>query len=262
MGEIEEASVTKPKRKIWKIVVPVIVVAILIPSLMYAYAYFALGNALLKEDKIEAAVLAFKTSDQLLPGFSENQLILGWSYLMLDDLNNAKQAFSYALNQQDDFAEAYGGLAIVEVLAENLEAGMELIKKAMAIDDERAQGNSIIVTLKYGWEFGTDPFEARHVEGFDTMREAKDAIRDAIKCECGECKVELTNQRRERREAKAKAQATTARFFYQISLLEQKVRNLKSDHARGDLEKMYLTLNGIRETAQNFMMEVDEKGGE
>ena len=48
MSENEEVPVGKPKRKIWKIVVPVIILAILIPSLMYAYAYSALGDAYYK----------------------------------------------------------------------------------------------------------------------------------------------------------------------------------------------------------------------
>lgn len=48
MSETEEVPVGKPKRKIWKIVVPVIILAILIPSLMYAYAYSALGDAYYK----------------------------------------------------------------------------------------------------------------------------------------------------------------------------------------------------------------------
>lgn len=48
MSENEEVPVRKPKRKIWKLVVPVIIVAILIPSLMYAYAYIALGDAYYK----------------------------------------------------------------------------------------------------------------------------------------------------------------------------------------------------------------------
>lgn len=43
--ETEEIPIGKPKRKIWKLVVPAIIVAILIPSLMYAYAYFALYDA-------------------------------------------------------------------------------------------------------------------------------------------------------------------------------------------------------------------------
>lgn len=45
MSGTEEVPVEKPKRKIWKIVVPVIVVAILIPSMMYVYGYIALGDA-------------------------------------------------------------------------------------------------------------------------------------------------------------------------------------------------------------------------
>ena len=61
---------------------------------------------------------------------------------MLDDLYKAKQSFNNALNQQDDFAEAYGGLAIIEILAENLAAGMEYIEKALTIDN-----NSHLATL-------------------------------------------------------------------------------------------------------------------
>ena len=45
MSETEEVPVRKPKRKIWKIVVPVIIIAVMIPSLMYVYAYFALDDA-------------------------------------------------------------------------------------------------------------------------------------------------------------------------------------------------------------------------
>jgi len=54
-------------------------------------------------------------------------------------------------------------------------------------DDERSIGNSIIISLKDGWQFGTDPWEARHVEGFDTLQEAAEGIRAAIPCFCSEC---------------------------------------------------------------------------
>jgi hypothetical protein len=39
------------------------------------------------------------------------------------------------------------------------------------IDDERSQGNSIIVTLEEGWDFEYDP--GCGVRGFDTIAEAK-----------------------------------------------------------------------------------------
>ncbi len=45
MSETENIPVEKPKRKIWKIIVPVIVIIILIPVLMYVYGYVALGDA-------------------------------------------------------------------------------------------------------------------------------------------------------------------------------------------------------------------------
>jgi hypothetical protein len=72
LSETEEAPVEKPKRKMWKIVVPIIiVVAILIPSLMYAYAYIALEDAYSKSyDTID-------TSESSLP---EWQTIIGTEY--------------------------------------------------------------------------------------------------------------------------------------------------------------------------------------
>lgn len=60
-------------------------------------------------------------------------------------------------------------------------------KKVMHFDDERAIGNSIIVTLNYGWCFTSDPLVPMHVEGFDTIKDAKEGINSAVKCECKEC---------------------------------------------------------------------------
>jgi hypothetical protein len=62
------------------------------------------------------------------------------------------------------------------------------MKKVMFWDDERNQGNSIIVTLKYGWRFSDDTLSPTHVMGFDTIKDAKQAIRYAQKCNCIECK--------------------------------------------------------------------------
>lgn len=54
-------------------------------------------------------------------------------------------------------------------------------------DDERREGNSLIITLHYGWSF--DPIEHEGVRGFDTVSEAKDAIRNATPCLCKECQA-------------------------------------------------------------------------
>lgn len=54
-------------------------------------------------------------------------------------------------------------------------------------DDERGQGNSLIVTLHYGWSFEPNAHEG--VQGFDTVREAIDAVRTAHNCRCDECQI-------------------------------------------------------------------------
>lgn len=52
-------------------------------------------------------------------------------------------------------------------------------------DDERSSGNSLIVTLHYGWSFSSQEHEG--VRGFDTVAEAKQAIGWADPCECALC---------------------------------------------------------------------------
>jgi len=53
-------------------------------------------------------------------------------------------------------------------------------------DDERQNGDGIIVTLKYGRSF--DPVWHEGVKGFDTIQEAKSATRrDTYPCKCSEC---------------------------------------------------------------------------
>jgi hypothetical protein len=60
--------------------------------------------------------------------------------------------------------------------------------KVMFWDDERAEGNSIIVGLKYGYRFSGSPaFAPEHVQGFDTVREAKQGVKWALRCDCDEC---------------------------------------------------------------------------
>lgn len=62
-------------------------------------------------------------------------------------------------------------------------------KKVLHWDDERALGNSLIVTLARGWAFGlNDSINAEHVNGFDTVKEAKAAVSSAKPCACFDCK--------------------------------------------------------------------------
>ncbi len=61
------------------------------------------------------------------------------------------------------------------------------MKKAQYIDDERAIGNGIFVYLRYGFRFSEDMLVPSHVLSFDTMTEARQAIKNAIPCDCSEC---------------------------------------------------------------------------
>lgn len=55
-------------------------------------------------------------------------------------------------------------------------------------DDERADGGAIVVCLKYGYRFSSDPLCPVHVEGFDTVRDAKNGVKWALRCDCADCK--------------------------------------------------------------------------
>ena len=71
---------------------------------------------------------------------------------------------------------------------------MGLKEKIMYWDDERNIGNSLIVTLNYGWHFGTGEAlagDAEHVRGFDTVKDAEQAVREVSPCNCIECQKEV-----------------------------------------------------------------------
>lgn len=55
-------------------------------------------------------------------------------------------------------------------------------------DDERGCGNSLIVSLNAGWRF---PVAEGHVQGFDTVREAIEGLRESEPCSCVECQKSL-----------------------------------------------------------------------
>jgi len=66
VSETEKIPVERPKRKLWKIVVPAIVVIILIPVLMYIYGYVALGDAYQKSwTTIDTSEMTLPDQDSL-----------------------------------------------------------------------------------------------------------------------------------------------------------------------------------------------------
>lgn len=54
-------------------------------------------------------------------------------------------------------------------------------------DDERREGNGIFVSLKNGWCFEPE----QHVLGFDSVKEAREAVKGALPCRCKTCSVRM-----------------------------------------------------------------------
>ncbi len=61
-------------------------------------------------------------------------------------------------------------------------------------DDERSLGNSLIVSLKPGWQWPDE--EGAHVRGFDTVKEARVALRQTTPCNCPQCEGKGSCQHR------------------------------------------------------------------
>lgn len=67
-------------------------------------------------------------------------------------------------------------------------AARRIPSRVLHWDDERVIGNSLIVTLKPGFAFdGANGPDPEHVRGFDTVREAREAVREASPCACERC---------------------------------------------------------------------------
>lgn len=56
--------------------------------------------------------------------------------------------------------------------------------KIMYWDDERGQGNSLIVTLQYGWCFDE---KGLHTFGVDSVGEAVRDLKTVMPCDCDRC---------------------------------------------------------------------------
>jgi hypothetical protein len=60
--------------------------------------------------------------------------------------------------------------------------------KIMHWDDERWTGNSLIVTLEYGWCLDA---KESHVFGVQSVKEALSDLKRVMPCDCGRCSSKL-----------------------------------------------------------------------
>ncbi|WP_447501307.1 tetratricopeptide repeat protein [Acinetobacter oleivorans] len=61
--------------------------------------------------------------------------VLAWCYILKQDIANAEKAFEISLPLNTEFADSYGGLAVVEAMKNNTSKAKQLIQQAYDIDE-------------------------------------------------------------------------------------------------------------------------------
>lgn len=61
--------------------------------------------------------------------------VLAWCYILKQDIVNAEKAFEISLPLNTEFADSYGGLAVVEAMKNNVSKSKQLIQQAYDIDE-------------------------------------------------------------------------------------------------------------------------------
>lgn len=93
-----------------------------------------LGLVHLYNQNYAESISALEKANNAMEGYPTNHLILGWAKLANMDIQGAEKSFRDALNANDNFAEAHGGLATALVYQNKLDEARIEIKKAIGLD--------------------------------------------------------------------------------------------------------------------------------
>lgn len=91
--------------------------------------------ALARKDYTGAATAIDKGAEQFGDHLG-SWIAAGWSYLLADDKEKARERFQKALDTDDTFGEAQGSLAVMDILDGDLEAGQRKASVALRLDRE------------------------------------------------------------------------------------------------------------------------------
>lgn len=69
--------------------------------------------------------------------------------------------------------------------------------------DERGSDNGIWLYYRAGWKSASDPMGCQHQDHEDTVQELAVCARDAVRCDCDDCKRQMIRERAEREFCKA-----------------------------------------------------------
>lgn len=92
--------------------------------------WFALGNTYMVQGDMEAAEQTLKKAIEIYPDFYDCHIALAWCQLLNDRIKEAHETYQNAAQLVDELADAWGGLALIHALTEDLQQAELLINKA------------------------------------------------------------------------------------------------------------------------------------
>lgn len=97
-------------------------------------AWSGLGQLEFYETHIDQAEKNLLTAVEYMKDHVGTWQVLGWCYVLKNDIEKAAWAFETSLPLNTEFADSYGGLAVVEAIRHNTNTANQLIKKAFELD--------------------------------------------------------------------------------------------------------------------------------
>ena len=115
--------------------------------------------ALARKDYTGAAVAIDKGAEQFGDHLG-SWIAAGWSYLLADDKEKARERFQKALDTDDTFGEAQGSLAVMDILEGNMEEGERKTQIALRLDRQSFSASLASILLSNAKE---DPETAQRI---------------------------------------------------------------------------------------------------
>lgn len=97
---------------------------------------FALGSSYMTEGDFSSAESYFYNALTIHPDFYDCYVALAWCQLLDNKISEAHKTYQNAIEVADYLADAWGGLAIIYGLSDELEQAEQLISKAQSLNSE------------------------------------------------------------------------------------------------------------------------------
>jgi tetratricopeptide (TPR) repeat protein len=98
-------------------------------------AWSGLGQLEFYETHIDQAEKYLLTAVEYMKDHVGTWQVLGWCYVLKNDIEKAAWAFDIALSLNTEFADSYGGLAVVAAMRQDTDTAKQRIQQAFALDE-------------------------------------------------------------------------------------------------------------------------------